>query len=344
MQNNRRILTFAALALATVIPAEGPKFAPAAGTKLSRHLELKSDLAVGDVRLFADGTEMDGPPDGWTLTLGSAWKFAVVDTLGALEDGRVVRTERSFTELQRTETAGSEEEDLTERVEYTLASPLQAETVVFTWNSESERYDVAALDEDSDLDEDLLAGLTQDLDFAALLPTGEVEVDATWEVDAAALAPYLSPCGDLGFEIEDEEEEGDSFLAALATTLTPFGVADDCEGTLRATLTAVDTETQRATIRLTGQMNWNADRSELLRERWETLEGTDEDGPEKMTAAFQWEVEGELHWDLARNHMHALKLSGDQTLEASMGGTEEDREVRLDFEFAGTLSLAVTLE
>lgn len=344
MRNNRRILTFAALALATATPADGPRFAPAADTKLSRHLELKSDLSVGDVRAFVDGTEMDGPPDGWTLTLGSALKFAVVDTLGALEDGRLVRVERSYTELQRTAKAESGEEDLTERVEYTMASPLQGESVVFTWSGESERYDVAALDEDSDLDEELLAGLTQDLDFAALLPTGEVEVDATWEVDATALLPYLSPCGDLGFEIENEEEGGDSFLGVLATTLTPFGVADDCEGTLRATLTALDTETQRATIRLTGQMNWTADYSELVRERWETLEGGDRDGPEKLTASFQWEMEGELLWDLTRHHMHALELSGDQTVEASMGGNEDDQEVRLDLEFAGTLSLAVTRE
>jgi len=288
MQNNRRILTFAALALATAIPAEGPKFAPAADTKLSRHLELKSDLAVGDVRVFVDGTEVDGPPDGATLTLVSALKFAVADTLGAVDEGRLVRVERRYTELQRTAQAEAEEEDSTDRVECNMSSRLHGETVVFTWNDESERYDVAALDEDSDLDEDLLAGLTQDLDFAALLPAGEVEVDATWEVDAAALLPYLSPCGDLGFEIEHDGEELDSFLTVLATTLTPFDGADDCDGTLRATLTAVDTDTQRATIRLTGQMNWNADYSELWRERWEMLEGGDREGPETLTAAFQW--------------------------------------------------------
>jgi len=42
--------------------------------------------------------------------------------------------------------------------------------------------------------------------------------------------------------------------------------------------------------------------------------------------------------------MHAVKLSGEQTVEARLGGEQNGWEVRTDLDFAGTLSLAVTLE
>ena len=345
MKTNFRILTFAALTLATLAPGEGPRFAPEEGTTLSRHLVLESQLELQELSATLNGEEVEGPPDSWAMSVSNQLELRIADRLGAVADGRMARMERSFTAISRQGSAEQSAPDMEpSATEITMESPLEGESVVFTWDPDAERYQVTPLEEDADLDEDLLAGLTQDLDFAALLSRGDVEVGATWEIDGALLLHYFPPCGDLGFEVEWDGEEDSDGLALMAVVLSPFEPIDECKGTLRATLTAVDAETKRASIALAGELELSADYSALLRERWEAIEGPGENRPNEFAAKFQLELEGELQWDLAHHHMHSLTLSGDQTVKATVGGTENGMVVEMNFEFAGSYSMSVTLE
>lgn len=345
MQTNFKILTFAALALATLAPGEGLRFAPEEGTTLSRHLVLESRLELQKLSATLNGEEIEGPPDSWAMSVSNQLELRIADRLGAVAEGRMARMERSFTEISRQGSAEQSVPDMeSSATEITMESPLVGESVVFAWDSEAERYRVAPLEEDADLDEELLAGLTQDLDFAAFLPRGDVEVGATWEIDGALLLHSFPPCGDLCFEVEWDSEDDSDGLALMAIVLSPFEPIAQCKGTLRATLTARDAKTKRASIALAGELELNADYSALLRKRWEAIEGPGENRPNEFAVQFQLELEGELQWDLAHHHMHSLTLSGDQTVKATVGGTENGMVVEMNMELDGSYSMSVTLE
>ena len=188
--------------LALAARDEHPRFAPEEETSLSKRIEIASELVLDDMTMVANGQEMDAGMLGMEMTTTATQVVAVTDRYAAVSEGRPTRLVRTFDELS-SETfvsmsnamMGDQDADL-EGV-----SDLEGLTVVFAWDDEEEEYSVS-FGEDADGDEELLEGLSENLDLRDLLPPGEVSEEDSWEVEASALRNVFAPGGSVKIQPE----------------------------------------------------------------------------------------------------------------------------------------------
>ena len=86
-------------------------------------------------------------------------------------------------------------------------SELEGSTVVFTWNDDDGEYELS-FPEGEEGDAELLEGLTEDMDFRALLPDGELSEGESYDIDLAGLVDVMAPGGDLKIEMEVDGADG----------------------------------------------------------------------------------------------------------------------------------------
>ncbi len=147
-------------------------------------------------------------------------------------------------------------------------------------------------------DDELLEGLRADLGLGVLLPGQAVAEGSSWSVDGAGLAVLFDPCGDLGWDLPPES----------ASHLLPEILEREHGGELELTLREVDGT--HAVCAVSGQ---------LVRTTIQPGDLTSvpvAEGTATETVSETWEVEGELHWDLAADAVHSLDLHGDLRQEA----------------------------
>jgi hypothetical protein len=206
------------------------------------------------------------------------------------------------------------------------ASELEGLSVVFTWDDDAEEYDAEFDGEEAD--EDLLDELDIESVLAQFLPDDEVDEGDSWEVDIDAFIELSEPGGYLAILAEDEDENRD------ITTQLGEHLEGDIEATFEG-LREVDGD-ELAVILLTLELA-----SEFEREG-------EEDGEPVQTYRFEFELEGEILWDVAAGLPRSLELEGDMAVtivaRRELSAPQGELEIVQTQEFEGVLTYEVSVE
>ncbi|MEX1025888.1 MAG: hypothetical protein WD226_12515 [Planctomycetota bacterium] len=349
----RPLLTAAVLPLLTTTTAVQLAFAPAEGKELTKTFTTTSDLMLQDLSLTADGQDLTELFGAIEASLESENVVVVTDVYAAMDDGRPKRLERTFDSLSATTSisasaAGEGSDDTSE-----IDSPLEGETVVFTWNPELSEYDVRYAD-DSAGDEALLAGLSEDMDLRAFLPGREIEVGDSWEIELEQLGSTLMPGGNLGWGGDEVDSmDFDAFAEMFEDGFA--GLADDLlHGTCTLTFASLsDVEGIKiANMDLTIEIDGTADMSQLLTESIEEIVEQQDVAPDitvqRADVFLEFSGEGKLAWNLTAGHAHSLYVTGDLVVgceiavDAEMDG--QGGSIEALGEVVGTFTESVTVE
>lgn len=305
---------------ATAPVADTPRFAVEEGTVLKKVFEQSFDITLDSFTMSVDGNEM--ATDGFDLSMeqGSKERVELSDTYVSMLAGKPGKLKRTFSVLTGSSVSETSSMQGDETKEDEESSELEGQTVVFTWDEDAEEY--ATSFHESDADEDLLDDLEEDTDLRAFLPKGEVAEGDTWEIKASAFAALFSPGGDVklvGENDEDDDEEGldEQFEENLSGEVTAtFKGTRDADGV------------KVAVIEIAGELSSEAEE--------EVDEGP---GEGSMTASIDFDVEGQLLWNLKGGHFASLELSAtiDMTMNTEMT-IQDTHEMQQSMNFTGSLT------
>jgi hypothetical protein len=301
-------------------------FAVPEKTKLVRSIVADSEMESTKFSMSMDGQDLpDEIAKEFKLTFKNHEEIEVTDEFVGVKDGSVTKMQRTFDTLKGTmgqtfEGPGGQgnkesNEDKT--------SPLEGKSVVFTRDGDDFKVAFA----DGEGDEELLAGLEQDLDLAKFLPTKAVADDATWEIEPSAFAVLIEPAGRVKLRTERAKDEDNKLSSALIESLKGKahgklkGVRD--EGGAKVAEIAIDAEL--------------------------TATGSDERADQgSMTMAMEITVEGTLLWDVKAGHARSLELTTKNTstmkIEASLEMGAETHESKQQIDLAGKDTLKITVK
>jgi len=198
------LFTGALLAVSAPISLEGPSFGPEEGSSLSRTFATELDLQLDSFSLQVNGEDMTGMMGDFEFSMRNEAEITVSDTFVGLGDGQPTKLERTFDELEASTVIsvmammGQEDQSMSSE------SELEGKTVVFEWDDDEEDYKVTW--EDGEEDEEVLGGLTEDMDLRALLPDGEVSKGDSWTIELSELTSLATPGGNLKMVPEDMDE------------------------------------------------------------------------------------------------------------------------------------------
>ena len=239
---------------------------------------------------------------------------------------------------------GGQEKDITS------SSELEGKTVLFSWDDDEGEFTTAY--HESEGDEELLEGLTEDMDFRALLPEGDVSVGDTWEIDPKALVSVLFPGGNTGL-VPDDEGGAEEMMPGMDGMGANMGemLGDLLEGEASAEYTGteeVDGVTV-AVISFTISIASSNDMTEIVEE---SMSEMPDDGPEisvnYVDVEIEMEGEGTLQWDLAANRAHSYEIQGSMNtlMDMGMGVSMGDNEMEMEqsMEMSGTFNSSMTIE
>jgi hypothetical protein len=343
---------------ATALPGDRVAYQPAEGSTLAKTFTWNWELELEDLSVIVDGTEIDPSMMGGEFMMSMVYdsEIKLLDTFGAMADGRLAKLERRFetlgSDMSFSVEAGGESDDQ----EMPGSSELEGEAVVFTWNADEQDYDVAWA-EGSSGDDELLEGLEEEADLRWMLPAGEVSVGEGWEVDTAALRHLIMPGGDMRILPEGEEMDEDMMrmmenLGAEAEEL----YAKIMAGRMTATLTAIREEgdSRLAEIALDVEIESSNDFASMAQEIITTaIEESGEDIPvefsvEMADVELQYDAQGTLLWDLGTGVVRALDLSGDFSIAIDAAFTVnamgEEHAAEFSIEMGGTSEFEVAAE
>ena len=328
MPTRALFLGFALLALGARGAREELAFAVPAATTLERALESAFTLDLAQMSLSMDGEEI--PPEilgEFDVHIEHTERYTITDVFEAVDGARPTRLLRTFDELgaeerSRTTTEQGEQSDDSE-----YESALEGQSVLFTWDAEAEAYEVDWAS-GSEGEAELLEPLREDLDLRGFLPAEAVAEGESWDVDVAAFHAVLEPGGDLALLDPEAEAEPDSSEdQALRENLT---------GSVRATFAGVTEEEGRRLARITLAVEAQTFAAQPL--------GSDdlpEGGEGTSRSDVEFRLQGELAWDLAGGHPHALELGGQYEVQSvfELRGEYEGEsfEQRQTMEFGGEI-------
>jgi len=146
-------------------------------------------------------------------------------------------------------------------------SELEGSTVIFTWNDEDGEYELS-FPEGEEGDADLLEDLSEDMDYRALLPDGELAEGESYEIDLMGLVNVMAPGGDLKIDLEvDGAQAGMGPDPAMMSDFRQF-FDDAVEGSATGKFVEMrDVDgTSVAVIELEMEISASADMSEMAAE------------------------------------------------------------------------------
>lgn len=282
------------------------EFAPTDGAELSidfeRVFRLELDETEISVELDGESVGEQAPPDV-QYEMSETESIAFTDRF-EVADGRIVGIRRSFATIGTryvesvVDPAGEEFTD-----ESDGESELEGSVVLFRWDEDEEAYEASFAEESEDLDEDLLEGLDAEAHLAGYLPEGEVEVGDSWEVDVSAFVSMINLSGSLKVVQEGEEESADD---------SDYGQQFD--ENLTGEITATLQELRAGDGGRLAVISIESEMSTVITTVTEVEEG-EASGTEEDEHTFEFELEGEIVWDLAEKRLSSVSLAGDLTLE-----------------------------
>ena len=175
-------------------------FAPA---EESEH--QKTFSTIGSFQTADGSVTVSIEPEAFPIEIQIDWEqeVTITDRYQSVAEGRPTRYAREFESIKYEGDSTLSIDDPDEPVEIEQSpvgeSALEGATILFKWDDEDESY--SRTSEDEDLDDDLLAGIAEPMDFRTLLPDSTVEVGDSWEPNSLALSNYLKPGGDLSLKM-----------------------------------------------------------------------------------------------------------------------------------------------
>lgn len=352
------VLACAPLFLAVTLPGDRVAYEPAEGSTLAKTFTSNWEFELDDMSVVMDGTEIDPSMMGGELMVSVVYdsEIKLLDTFGALEEGRLTKLERRFETLGSNMSFSAEVGGESEDQEMPGGSDLEGEAVVFTWNAEENDYDVAWA-EGSSGDDELLEGLEQEADLRWMLPAGEVSVGESWDIETADLQHLIMPGGDMRILPEGEEMDEDMmrFMENLAVDADEI-YRQIMAGKMTGTLTAIREEgdSRLAEIALAVDIESSNDFASMAQEIIEAaIEESGQDIPVEFSVdmadvELQYTAEGTLMWDLDAGVAHSLQLSGEVTIAVdaafSVNAMGEEHSVEFSIEMGGQTSLGLETE
>jgi len=352
---NTRTLLYSATVLPAALsllaaPAGEITFSPAEGQSITRTWNAGSQFSLDDMEMSMNGQPM--PMDmEMEMDMDMKMSFEVTDKFVSMMDGQPKELHRTFDVLDSGGSFSVEAELMPgggEEKTIEASSELEGKTVAFKWNEENGEYDVEYFE--SEGEDELLEGLTEDMDFRALLPPGEVAEGESWDIDVKKLTTILAPGGDMGLVPElDEEEMG------MMPGMQDFGrgmndmLGDLLEGEANGTFKGYQEVdgTRVAVIALTISIESSNDMTEKVAEAMGKLPIEAEVEIDYMDIEVTIEGEGTLYWNVEAGHAHSYDLSGSMGFITDMGMTmtmgDQNMEMEQTFEMSGTFENSMSI-
>jgi hypothetical protein len=304
---NMTLGAVAALTLFFVAPtSDAPRFVCKEGVTVKRTLAMKSKRELTKFTIRTGDSSLDHKDIHRTRQAGS--KQVVRDEVRACADGEVTQLARTYETLERTSSEHIQAPDGENTIDMPETSELLAKTVVFTRADDMKSWkrtiEAGAADE-------LTADLEADMDYRVLLPDGNAQAGAQWDVDfAAAKTALLHPGGDLPFHGKDEPKSMDKRLRKLAWDAT--------KGKLSLELGTPRDEDGRklVDIQFKGDMSYDAS----------TTPQGDEQGPRSVRVEDAQKLEGKLVWNLDAGRAQSIEWTSKGRLALTVGGTAKQKD------------------
>ena len=342
--------------LSLALPREQVSFAPEEGSSLKKHFSTSGEVVLDDMQVLLNGEDSDMMP---SMEMTMSWDQAidVVDIYTSVIEGRPAVLSRTFESINQDveveasmEVMGqSEDQDASG----SGSSDLEGKTVVFTWSEDEGGYD-PAFAEGSEGDEELLGGLTEDMDMRKLLPSGEVSEGDQWDIEPAALADVMAPGGDLRLDLEMEGMDDPMNTGGNAEMISQMHEMFDenTDGTAVARLAG--SKEVEGTLCHVIAVEFDLDSSRDMTEKMEEMmaeqapEGMEIDMElESFDLEFTFEGQGELLWNSKANQVHSMTLQGDVNvmLDMSMAiNMGEPLQIEMTMDMSGEVSQKLTTE
>lgn len=333
--------------LALARPSDEVAFAPAEGLRLTKSFNLNVTSTIDDMEMIVNGSEQEAPP--MEVETVQSFAITVTDHYVKTEGGRATKLERTFDGLSGEMEIAMQHPFMGNMdTEATSESDLEGLTVVFSWNEEDEAYDIAFSEDDADEDEELLEGLDADMDLRGFLPTGPVSVDDSWSFDPNVLTGILAPGGDLSLLPQDLPAEMD-----MGSGLDYSKFLGEVEGDCTAVYEGQKRVDERtiAVIAVTMEVSSNNDITEFMAEAAEKSAGASgmdiEQDVQSADITLEFELEGELLWDVESRHIYSLTLSGTtesvMDIAANIAAMGQEMEVEQAMYSSGEIEVSVSL-
>jgi hypothetical protein len=295
--------------------SDAPHFTPKAGVSIKRTLEMKGVRELRSMVIKAGDKEQNIED----VEVGNYFtsKNVILDEYLEVAEKRVIELGRTFESLAKSNTekrkAQSKKEEARE-VPETCA--LEGRTVVFTWNAEKKAYDRKF--KSGDHDEQALAKLNVDMDYAELLPPPDTAEGVKWHVELVDVkTSLLRPAGYLPFKTErkppamelrlrDAAWEGTTGHLELAWSTRP-----EADGLKLAAIVFEGTLAVEASV----------DRED------------EKNAPDNLGTSSSEKIHGELLWDLARGGPHSIEWTSTGTARVRIKGkqpTQDGQEIEME--------------
>jgi hypothetical protein len=326
---------------------ESLRFTVSPGTVLQKNLSVKHELALDGVLHSRDGgAPIRQDSTGWV----SSWfKITCNDTYLSVADGRPLHLQRTFTDLgaggNLTINRSAQAKKFEDRA--VLTSPMRGRTIDFNWIEEEKDWSRAWVRDDAE--EFWLAELRGDMDGLGLLPAGEVEIGAEWEVPIDVVRSLLAPGGNSLITPRTTNIFGRTIEAGVGGDMSEV-LGPELAGRLLVRFEGTrETDGHRlGVLKLTIEsLHSVVDRTDL----WRTAAPEDERRePAKLVATlitYTLDATGEALWNLGDGHLHSVELAGNETFVLSVdkvgGPIEEPWAVNQLSSFPGRLQLTYSV-
>jgi hypothetical protein len=358
-----RLFSTGALSTAFLLLSAGPsgdllRFSPAEKAELKKNFTAKYDMALEELSILVDGEdvgEMLGTPE---VDLVMNYSVSMADTYLESNGNRPTKLSRRFDSGAYTmeisaSMAGESQDDSQDST-----SGMVGHEVIFTWNPETESYDLAFAEEDTG-GEELLKNLTEETDMRSVLPQEEVSVDDTWEFNLGELLlQCTAPGGDLKFEFEGAEDMGEmeAVMEPMMERAMDLG-RELMAGSGQATYKGmVEQDGARyGSIDLEFKIDNTVDIASMLTEIIEQVLAEQEEVPEDVsfdietaTIGVRLEGKGNLLWNPTTGLPYTCEIAGDggftMELAASVSAMGESQSFSVSLSFEGSLEQALTTE
>ncbi len=345
----------ASLLLVTALPALRPplaklRFAPAAGSKLTRTIENKSEFSLDDMSMKMNGQDSPMMPE-IEMTMSQTQKVVVTDEFTKMREGSPKLLRRSFDTLESEMSSQMKIDIMGQKQDQNHsgkgASELAGKTVVFTWDDDAKEYKTAF--DPAESKTELLKGLQEDMDLRVLLPDGEVKEGEEWEIDVKQLAKVIAPGGDL--KIKPDEKAGGDSPMGMGDMSGMSGLNDwlgeSMEGTAKGKFTGMRTVDGHAfaVVSIDIKAKGAKDLTEISRAAMEKAkrEGMTME-MKSVDVEFELGGQGELLWDVEAGHVHSLEFSGPSSAKIDISIGLEMQGTKMDIEQGMELSGTTTLK
>ena len=324
-------LSSAAVVVASPAPDVAIKFGIDEGTKVEKKVvhEAIFEFVSGVQRRGNEEIQM---PDEYAMSLEHVRSMTVVDVYGASADGVPGSLVRTVTEFEDTLTWEIvEESDRSEKVDVQLESEL--EDVPVAWSPEDGTYVASYVEEDNDLRDELLDGLTFDLDGFGLLPPAGADLTEGWEVPAGALGELLQFGGSLSETATEAPSDAGQTVLRGVMLLPLLG---DLEGDATLVLESYDEEKGLAKITIEVEATSEASAIDLVQSIGKDIGGDRMQQLEDVLLETELDLNGAIQWDVRAGRLAHLEMDGDcrreMTIKALDPGGGPGPVIQLAFE------------